>query len=332
MIAILRDQASVEPVESALAALGVWTRRLAAGAEARPALECLAHSVAVDAARLRELDGVVEVYQAPSKTPLVDAMAGRSVVAGGVAIGGGQPPVLMAGPCAAESEPQVWRAAAMAARAGARFLRGGAFKPRTSPYSFAGHGAQALGWLRRAADAHGLALVTEVMSEAEVDAVADHADLVQLGARSMQCFPLLAAVGAAGKPVLLKRGPAATIGEWLAAAEHLLAAGASGVVFCERGVRSWDRATRNLFDLGAVALLEHVHRLPVVADPSHAAGRVDLVVPLAAAALAAGASGLLVEAHPAPGQARSDGPQSLDPAGLARVGALFASPRLAVAP
>jgi 3-deoxy-7-phosphoheptulonate synthase len=165
--------------------------------------------------------------------------------------------------------------------------------------------------------------VTEVMSEHEVDAVAAVADMIQLGSRNMQNFALLRAVGGANKPVLLKRGMAATVDEWLMAAEHLLAAGASGVTLCERGIVGFDRSTRNLLDLGAVALVSHVHRLPVIVDPSHAAGRRDLILALSRAALAAGAAGLLVEAHPEPEQACSDGPQALDARELAELGAIM---------
>ena len=215
-------------------------------------------------------------------------------------------------------------AAAYAAAAGARFLRGGAFKPRSSPYSFNGHGRQALDWLRAAARAHNLGVVTEVMSELEVETVAEVADLVQIGSRNMQNYALLSRVGRCARPVLLKRGMAATVEEWLLAGEHLLAAGCPGVVFCERGIHSFDPSTRNLLDLGAVAVLRHAYRLPVVVDPSHAAGRRDLVVALAKAAVACGAHGLIVESHPNPAAALSDGPQALLPEQLSALG--FATP------
>src|SRR5690606_8639796 len=192
-----------------------------------------------------------------------------------------------------------------------RVLRGGAYKPRTSPYAFQGAGAPGLEWLREAADREGLLVVTEVLSEADAPAVAALADLVQVGARNMQNFALLRAVGATGALALLKRGPGATLEEWLLAAEHLLVAGARGVVFCERGVRGFDPSTRHALDVSGVALLA-AQGQPVVADPSHAAGRRDLVAPLARAALGAGAHGLLVEVHPDPSAARSDGPQARD--------------------
>ena len=176
-------------------------------------------------------------------------------------------------------------------RAGGRLLRGGAWKPRTSPYAFQGHGGEALAWLRQAANSHGLAVVTEVLGEADVEQVAEAADLVQIGSRNMQNFALLKAVGRTRRPVLLKRGRTATLAEWRAAAEHVLLAGADGVVFCERGIAGVDPETRNTLDLGAVAVLKHAYGLPVVVDPSHAAGRRDLIEPLARAALAAGADG-----------------------------------------
>ncbi|HIA01992.1 MAG TPA: 3-deoxy-7-phosphoheptulonate synthase, partial [Myxococcales bacterium] len=228
-----------------------------------------------------------------------------------LSIGHGHSPVLMAGPCSVESEAGIFEAAAMIQKAHGKLLRGGAFKPRSSPYSFAGHGRRALDWLHAAATAHELGVVTEVMNPHDVDAVCQVADLIQIGSRNMQNYSLLHAVGRAGKVVLLKRGVAATIEEWLMAGEHLLNAGAKSVVFCERGIRSFGTETRNLLDLSAVALLSQVYGLPVIVDPSHAVGRRDLIQPMAAAALAAGAHGLLVESHPAPGKALSDGPQAL---------------------
>ncbi|HKA90933.1 MAG TPA: 3-deoxy-7-phosphoheptulonate synthase [Haliangiales bacterium] len=309
-ILTLAPGADAKAVVRELVRRGLWVKATD-GAQ----LLVLPHSAAVAPASLGDVPGVVAVAAPPSEHPRVDAHPPRIDVAG-VPFGGGAPPVLLAGPCAVESEEQIAATARAAARAGAKFLRGGAFKPRTSPYAFSGHGAEALAWLRRAADAVGLRVVTEVLSEADVPAVAAAADLIQIGSRNMQNFALLRAAARAGKPLLLKRGMAATIEEWLLAAEHCLHHGAPSVVFCERGIRGFDPSTRNLLDLGAVALLAHVHRLPVVCDPSHAAGRRDLVVPLGRAALAAGAAGLLVEIHERPGEALSDGPQALPPAAL----------------
>jgi len=315
MLLTLREDADPGRVEGALRGLGLWTRRLSDGHV--QALAVVPPSPSLPAARLRELPGVASVLESASAHPLVDAQARRELSIADVSFSG--PPVLVAGPCSAESEAAVHAAAELAAAAGARVLRGGAFKPRTSPHTFSGHGRQALRWLRDAADAHGLALVTEVMSEVEVDAVASVADMLQIGSRNMQGFALLRAAGAAGRPVLLKRGMAATVKEWLCAGEHLLAAGAASVVFCERGVRGFDPGTRNLLDLGAVALLARSLGQTVMVDPSHAAGRRDLVSALAAAGVAAGAAAVMVEVHPDPGTALSDGPQALDGAGLAEV-------------
>jgi 3-deoxy-7-phosphoheptulonate synthase len=310
----LEPDADMRRVQRELQGRGLWTRETA-GAHTR-GLQVLSHSARVDPDELRAVHGVAEVQAPISGHPLVDASAGRPVRVGDLAIGPGEAPVLAAGPCAVESRAQVESSAAQVADAGGLLLRGGAFKPRTSPHSFCGLGLEALAWLREAADAHGLAVVSEVTSELDVEPVAELTDLLQVGMRNMQNFALLRRVGASGRPALLKRGHGATLEEWLGAGEHLLSAGCPGVIYCERGVRGFDPATRNLLDLGAVVLLRQVHGLPVLVDPSHAAGRRDLVVPLARAALAAGADGLLVESHPNPQAARSDGPQALGPAGL----------------
>lgn len=297
-------------VAAELTTRGLWTRRLQDGTRTLFVVE--PHSREVDPEELRTIAGVESVALPPSPHPLLDAQP-TLVDVSGVQIGAGAQPVLMAGPCSVESEEQIRQVAASVRRAGASFLRGGAYKPRTSPYAFTGHGERALRWLRDAADAHGLRVVTEAMSEADTPAVAEHSDLVQIGSRNMQNFALLRAAGRTGKPVLLKRGMSATVEEWLMAAEHCLVHGARAVIFCERGIRGFDTTTRNLLDLGAVALLSHVRGLPVIVDPSHATGRRDLVAPLSRAALAAGAAGLLIETHPSPAHALSDGPQALAP-------------------
>ncbi|MCL5258893.1 MAG: 3-deoxy-7-phosphoheptulonate synthase [Firmicutes bacterium] len=224
---------------------------------------------------------------------------------------GGDVLAICAGPCSVESRDQIEATAKAVASAGANVLRGGAFKPRTSPYTFQGLGAEGLRLLRDAADRNGLGVVTEVLDPRDVQLVAAHADMLQIGARSMQNFSLLREVGEAGKPVLLKRGLSATVDEWLMAAEYLLLAGNDQVVLCERGVRSFDAATRNLLDLAVVPLLHQLTHLPVVVDPSHGTGIARLVEPMAFAAVAAGADGLLVEVHPDPAAAASDGQQSL---------------------
>ena len=312
----LAEGADLEAAQAALQALGVWSRPLRGARGGAAALQILPHSARVEAATLLAVPGVREVWTEPSPHPRVDAQAGRPALVSGLPIGPGAAPVLGAGPCAIESRARAEEAAALAAEAGARLVRGGAWKPRTSPYAFQGHGLEALGWLREAADRRGLLVVSEVMAPEDAALAAPLVDLIQVGSRSMQSFPLLRAIGATGKPALLKRGAAAPVEDWLLAAEHLLLAGAGGVIFCERGVRGFDPETRNLLDLGAVALLAHAYGQPVLVDPSHAAGRRDLVAPLAGAALAAGAHGLLVEAHPDPACARSDGAQALEPAAL----------------
>jgi 3-deoxy-7-phosphoheptulonate synthase len=224
---------------------------------------------------------------------------------------GGETVAICAGPCSVESRRQIDATAKAVAARGANILRGGAFKPRTSPYAFQGLGAEALKMLREAADISGMAVVTEVLDPRDVALIAQHADMLQIGARNMQNFSLLREAGESGKPVLLKRGLSATIDEWLMAAEYLLVSGNGEVVLCERGVRSFDSATRNLLDVTAVPLLHSLTHLPVIVDPSHGTGVAKLVTPMALAAVAAGADGLLVEVHPDPPAAVSDGLQSL---------------------
>jgi 3-deoxy-7-phosphoheptulonate synthase len=224
---------------------------------------------------------------------------------------------VVAGPCAVESWEQLEAAARAARESGARLLRGGAFKPRTSPYAFQGLGEEGLRLLARARELTGLPVVTEVMSPEAVPLVESYADALQIGARNMQNYDLLRAVGRARKPVLLKRGLSATLEELLMAAEYVVAGGNGRVILCERGIRTYERATRNTLDLAAVPALKDVSHLPVVVDPSHGTGRRSLVAPMALAAVAAGADGLMVEVHPWPDRALSDGPQSLTPAMLA---------------
>jgi 3-deoxy-7-phosphoheptulonate synthase len=230
---------------------------------------------------------------------------------------GGPAPIIIAGPCAVEGERQINDAAQATHAAGAHILRGGAFKPRTSPYSFQGLGLEGVALLARAGAAVGLPVVTEVMQPGMVKAVAEHADILQVGSRNMQNFPLLRAVGRTSRPVLLKRGFAATIDEWLLAAEYILAEGNAHVILCERGIRGFDPHTRNVLDLACVPLLARLTHLPVVVDPSHATGHRALVVPLAVAAVAAGADGVMVEMHPEPDASVSDAAQAIDPATLA---------------
>jgi 3-deoxy-7-phosphoheptulonate synthase len=230
---------------------------------------------------------------------------------GGVRIGEGAPFAVAAGPCAVESRDQILETARAVKAAGASLLRGGAYKPRTSPYSFSGLGAAGLEYLAEASAETGLPVVTEVLSPGDVERVAAVADMLQVGTRNAQNFALLEAVGSAGKPILLKRGLSNTIEEWLLSAEHVVSHGNPDVVLCERGIRTFETATRNTLDLSAVPLIRSLSHLPILVDPSHATGHRDLVRPMALAALAAGADGLLVEVHPHPDDALSDGPQSL---------------------
>jgi 3-deoxy-7-phosphoheptulonate synthase len=230
---------------------------------------------------------------------------------------GGETPVLIAGPCSVEGEEMLLETAVSVAAAGANMLRGGAYKPRTSPYEFQGLGVRGLKFLEEAREKTGLPIVTEVLSWEEVPVVAKYADVLQIGARNMQNFALLRAAGRAGKPVMLKRGGGATLEEWLSAAEYILADGNEQVILCERGIRTFERATRHTLDLNGVALARERTHLPILVDPSHAAGIRSIVAPLALAGLAAGAHGILVEVHPRPETALSDGAQSLDLPGFA---------------
>ena len=220
---------------------------------------------------------------------------------------------IMAGPCSVEGEEQAFTIAAAVARSGATVMRGGAYKPRTSPYSFQGLGEEGLKLLRRAADAHGLAVVSEVMDAQQVKLVARYADILQVGARNMQNFSLLKEVGHADKPILLKRGLAATIEEWLMSAEHVLSHGNTQVILCERGIRTFETYTRNTLDLNAIPVVKELSHLPVIVDPSHGTGIRNKVAPMARAAIAAGADGLIIEVHHDPDHALSDGAQSLRP-------------------
>jgi 3-deoxy-7-phosphoheptulonate synthase len=249
-----------------------------------------------------------------SSLELVTRFAGqpRKVVQVGDIEIGGDEFVVMAGPCAVESESQVLETAKAVSREGARILRGGAYKPRSSPYSFQGLGLEGLKILARAREATGLAIVTEVMAPEDLEVVAEYADILQVGSRSMENYALLEAVGRSGRPVLLKRGMTATLRELLQSAQVIAMNGNSDVILCERGIRTFETATRNTLDIAAVPVLKAVSCLPVIVDPSHAAGLRLLVPVLSRAAVATGADGLLVEVHPAPDQALSDGIQSLD--------------------
>jgi 3-deoxy-7-phosphoheptulonate synthase len=308
----------------------------AGGARALPAPETRGIGIgggsAALAAALGSLPGVAEVRQTGAKNPLGSRgpLAGTSTIRVGDVIIGGDAPVIMAGPCTVESEEQLLAAAHAVRAAGGHILRGGAFKPRTSPYSFQGLGEPGLKILARARAETGLPIITEVMEPGLVDLVAEHADILQIGSRNMQNYPLLRAAGRAGHPVMVKRGMAATVEEWLLAAEYVLAEGNRQVMLCERGVRGFDPAVRNTLDLAAVPLAKSLTHLPVIVDPSHGTGRRQLVRSMALAALAAGADGLMIEVHCTPDTALCDGDQSILPAEMADIARRAAAVRALV--
>jgi len=264
---------------------------------------------------VHEVLRITEPYKLASRTFKPD----NTVVAVGDVRIGGDEVIVMAGPCSAESEEQVEATAAAVKRAGAKVLRGGAFKPRSSPYSFQGLGEEGLRMLRSAADRHGLKLVTEVMEIAQIEMIERYGDILQVGARNMQNFSLLRELGRSRKPILLKRGISATIEEWLLSAEYVLAGGNTDVMLCERGIRTFESYTRNTLDISAIPVVQKLSHLPIVVDPSHGTGRRDKVAPMARAAVAGGADGLLIEVHNDPDHARSDGAQSLFPAQFERL-------------
>jgi 3-deoxy-7-phosphoheptulonate synthase len=275
----------------------------------------------IGADSLRAITGVQDVMPVlpPYKLASREAHPQPSVVeVAGVKIGGGNL-AMIAGPCAVEDPERMHTIAGAVKASGANIFRGGAYKPRTSPYAFQGLGEEGLRILREAGDAHGLPVVTEVMDPRCVPAVEKWADMIQIGARNMQNFSLLKRVGQARKPVLLKRGLSATIEEWLMSAEYILAGGNNDVILCERGIRTFETATRNTFDISAIPVIKKLSHLPIVADPSHGAGRRDMVAQLARAAVAAGADGLIIEVHNDPDRAWSDGAQSMFPAQFDRL-------------
>jgi len=288
----------------------------------RTAVGLVGNDGRVDASRLEGLPGVQEVIHVskPYKQVSREWKAEPTVVAlaGGVTIGGSEVAVI-AGPCSVESEQQIVEAARQVKEAGAVILRGGAFKPRSSPYTFQGLGRPALRLLAKAREETGLLICTEAMDAEGMQWVTEVADIVQIGARNMQNYSLLKAAGRCGKPVLLKRGIAATITELLLSAEYVLAEGNHRVILCERGVRSFDTETRNLFDLTAIPVVHKLSHLPIIADPSHGTGLREKVIPMARAAVAAGADGIMVEVHPNPEAALSDGAQSLYPEQFAQL-------------
>src|SRR5215211_5164195 len=323
MLVVMQHGAAAEQVNRVVEVINEmgYEARPMPGAQ-RTAIGVVGNDGRIDASRLAALTGVQEIIHVtqPYKQVSREWRAESTVVtiAPGVSFGGEDVPVI-AGPCSVESEEQIVESARMVRESGATALRGGAFKPRSSPYSFQGLGKKGLEMLALARRETGLAIVTEAMDDEGAHLVAEYADCIQVGARNMQNYSLLKAVGRIAKPVLLKRGMSATIAELLLSAEYILAEGNGQVILCERGIRSFDTQTRNVFDLAAIPVVQKLSHLPIVADPSHGTGLREKVTPMARAAVAAGADGILVEVHPAPDRALSDGAQSLYPEQFARL-------------
>lgn len=282
---------------------------------ARTSIGITGNEGAIDASRFENLPGVAEAVRIskPYKLVTLDFHSEKTVVRVGDAEIGGDELAIIAGPCAIESRTQAFAIAETVRRTGARFFRGGAFKPRTSPYAFQGLGEEGLKILAEIRDSYGLKVVTEALDEAGVDLVERYADVIQIGARSMQNFTLLRRVGKSRLPVLLKRGLSATLDEWLLAAEYIMSEGNYQIVLCERGIRTFSQHTRNTLDLAAIPAVRRVSHLPVIVDPSHGTGKNFMVTPLARAGVAVGADGLIVEVHDQPDHALSDGAQALTP-------------------
>ena len=321
MVVVMKERATLEQIEAIVAPLmemgfdvhrSVGATRTVIGAvgQGRGDAELLAVQDGV-----HEVLRISEPYKLASRTYKSENTV---VTVGDVRIGG-EEVIVMAGPCSAESEAQVEATASAVKRAGAKILRGGAFKPRSSPYSFQGLGEEGLRMLRAASDRHDLKLITEVMEVSQIELIEKYADVLQVGARNMQNFSLLRELGHATKPVLLKRGISATIEEWLLSAEYVLAGGNRNVILCERGIRTFESYTRNTLDISAIPVVQQLSHLPIVVDPSHGTGRRDKVASMARAAVAAGCDGLIIEVHCDPDHALSDGAQSMFPAQFERL-------------
>jgi 3-deoxy-7-phosphoheptulonate synthase len=322
MVVVMREKASDAQVQNVIAKLmemGFDVHR-STGA-LRTVLGAVGGSRQFDTALLEVLDGVQEVHRItePYKLASRTFKPENTVIAIGDVRVGGDEVIVMAGPCSAETEEQVEASAAAVKRAGAKVLRGGAFKPRSSPYSFQGLGEEGLRLLKAAADRHNLKLITEVMDISQLELVARYADILQVGARNMQNFTLLRELGHSKTPVMLKRGISATIEEWLLSAEYILAGGNMNVMLCERGIRTFESYTRNTLDISAIPVIQQLSHLPVLVDPSHGTGKRDKVAPMARAAVAGGCDGLLIEVHCDPDHALSDGAQSMFPAQFDRL-------------
>jgi 3-deoxy-7-phosphoheptulonate synthase len=321
MVVVMKERATVDQIEAIVAMLmemgfdvhrSVGATRTVIGAVGQ------GHG---DAQLLGVQEGVHEVLRIsePYKLASRTFKQENTIVSIGDVRIGGEEVIVMAGPCSAESEAQVEATASAVKRAGAKILRGGAFKPRSSPYSFQGLGEEGLRMLRAASDRHDLKLITEVMEVSQIELIEKYADVLQVGARNMQNFSLLRELGRATKPVLLKRGISATIEEWLLSAEYVLSGGNTNVILCERGIRTFESYTRNTLDISAIPVVQQLSHLPIVVDPSHGTGRRDKVASMARAAVAAGCDGLIIEVHCDPDHALSDGAQSMFPAQFERL-------------
>jgi len=316
MVVILKNNATeiqIEDVKKHLEDYGFQVHE--SRGEVKTIIGAIGVKPGFDIRKIKILDGVSDVYRVtvPFKMASRNFKEENTIIKVGDIEIGTDEIILMAGPCAVESEDQIFRLAKVVAESGSKILRGGAFKPRSSPYSFQGMGEEGLKLMRAAADEYGLMMVTEVMQIHQIEMIEKYTDIFQIGARNMQNFGLLKELGKTSKSVLLKRGLAATIEEWLMSAEYILASGNSDVMLCERGIRTFEPYTRNTFDLSAIPVVHERSHLPVVADPSHATGYRKQVAPMARAAVAAGADSLIIEIHDKPEEAMSDGPQALLP-------------------
>ncbi len=316
MVVVMEERAGEGQVQHVIAQLvekGFDVHR--STGQLRSVLGAVGGNRSFDTRLIEVMDGVGEVLRItePYKLASRTFKPERTAVSFGDFKIGGDEVIVMAGPCSIETEEQIAASAAAVKRAGAKVLRGGAFKPRSSPYSFQGLGEEGLRMMRVAADAEGLKVASEVMDVSQIDLVATYADILQVGARNMQNYTLLRELGKTRTPVLLKRGISATIEEWLLSAEYVLSGGNTDVILCERGIRTFESYTRNTMDISAIPVIQKLSHLPIIADPSHATGLRDKVTPMARAAVAAGADGLIIEVHPDPDQALSDGAQSIFP-------------------
>ncbi len=321
MVVVMKERSTPEQVEQVIAHLVGLGMDVHRSTGASRVVLGVVGSGKVDPRLIELMEGVHEVLRIsePYKLASRTFKAEDTIIAIGDLQLGGDEVIVMAGPCSAENEEQVNTTAAAVKRAGAKVFRGGAFKPRSSPYSFQGLGEEGLRLLRAGANAHDLKLVTEVMDISQIEVIDRYADIFQVGARNMQNFTLLRELGRTRKPVLLKRGISATIEEWLLSAEYVLSGGNTSVILCERGIRTFETSTRNTLDISAIPIVKQLSHLPVFVDPSHGTGRRDKVAPMARAAVAAGADGLLIEVHSDPDHAMSDGAQSLFPSQFDRL-------------